>query len=566
MISRALLPAPVNRILVVCFALVALVPIAIVSVWLYQAAWKNAWREINEKHRLLAQNLASPITIYVNDHRHMLGLLAASLQKLPRKPDANGPVARELRQAFSHLKGFRSLALVDRDGNTLALAFNGQQRVIPGEGQRFSKERCFLNTRSTGQWSLSGIKHSPLDGQPTLIMSQAVHGPRGRVIGVLLGELRVDLIEKLRRKIRFGKRGHSAIVDATGHVIAHPNAKWMAQMKDISSWPIVQKMMAGKTGVTEFYSPFVDEEMVAGYASVPGIGWGVMVPQPKSEVARQVDALMYSNLFWSIAGLVLAIVLALLLSRWITRPINQLVAASEALVRNHFRGWLPEVADQAPREVHRLGQVLQRLVHGLQGARNEVDELNQSLQQRIEDATAKLREANARLEETARRDHLTRLANRRHFEASLGDLLSRRRGDSDMVCIMLIDIDNFKDVNDRYGHPAGDMVLNHLARILERGMRPDDLVARYGGDEFAAQLRCPRKIALQRAWDILTEVRSAALEWNDQPLEVTVSIGLLCHDIREGINVDALLQQVDMAMYEAKKRGRNTVVEFGLDN
>jgi len=566
MILRDLLPAPVNRILVVCFALVAVVPIAIVTGWLYHAAWKNAWREINEKHRLLAQNLASPITIYVNDHRHMLGLLATSLHALPPKPGRDGPIARDLHRAFTHLKGFRSLALVDREGNTRVLAFNGHDETQAATKHLFAKEQCFLNTRASGRWSLSGIKHSPIDGKPTFVMSQAVHGPRGKIIGVLMGELRVDLIDKLRRKIHFGERGHSAIVDASGHVIAHPNPKWMAHMRDISSWPIVQKMMAGKTGVTEFYSPFVGEEMVAGYASVPGIGWGVMVPQPKSEVARQVDELMFSNLIWSISGLVLAIVLALLLSRWIVRPINKLVAASESLVRNDFRGWLPEVASHAPREVHRLGQVLQRLVHGLQGARNEVDELNQSLQQRVEDATVKLREANQRLEEVARRDHLTNLANRRHFEAALGELLSRRRGDVDTVCIMLIDIDNFKDINDRFGHPAGDMVLNHLARILERGMRPEDLVARYGGDEFAAQLRCPRDIGLQRAWDILTEVRSESLAWDGKPLDVTVSIGLLCHDIREGMNVDAILKQADTAMYDAKKRGRNTVVEFGLTN
>ena len=119
------------------------------------------------------------------------------------------------------------------------------------------------------------------------------------MIGVLLGELRTDLIEELRRTIRFGEKGHSAIVDKFGRVIAHPNPKWMEEMHDLSAQDLVQKMMRGESGVTEFYSPFLKEQMVAGYAAVPEIGWGVMVPQPKSEIERQVRALLYAQFGWA---------------------------------------------------------------------------------------------------------------------------------------------------------------------------------------------------------------------------------------------------------------------------
>ena len=99
---------------------------------------------------------------------------------------------------------------------------------------------------------------------------------------LLIGELKIAPIEKLRRGIRFGKGGHSAIVDNHGRVIAHPNPDWMNNdIVDLSNLPIVQKMMAGETGVTEFFSPFKKHDMVAGYTSVAGLGWGIMVPQPK---------------------------------------------------------------------------------------------------------------------------------------------------------------------------------------------------------------------------------------------------------------------------------------------
>ena len=557
---RYLLPQPLNRLLVACFVLVAVVPVVIVSVWLYQAAWANAWREINEKHRLLAQNLAAPLSIYVEDHRHMLGMLADDIHRLPADRSEGAQVETKLRNSLSRLTGFRSLTLVDIDGRTrVLLAADGAQ---PLRDDIFAEERCFNRVRSQRRWSLSGIKRSPIDGRPTLIMGHPVSDEHGNAIGVLLGELRVSLIDKLRRQIKFGERGHSAIVDQFGHVIAHPNPAWMSEMRDISSWPIVREMLAGHTGVLEFYSPFIGQTMVAGYAAVPGIGWGVMVPQPKSEAGRQVAALMTSQLVWSAVGLTLALMLAWALSRWIRRPINQLVEASERLMANDFHGELPTFVDYAPREMAQLGQVLRRLVSGLQGSRDKVSELNASLQRRVDEATAQLRDANARLEKMAGSDHLTSLANRRHFEQSLSELLNRRRTDVPTVCIMLIDIDNFKHINDRYGHAAGDALLMQVARVLEDAMRHDDLVARYGGDEFVAQLRCPRHIARQRAWDIHERIKNNGVAWNNEIIHITASIGLLCHDLKVPLDVEQLLHRADTAMYQAKRTGRDTVVEL----
>ncbi len=552
-------PQPVNRILLVSFVIVAIVPLIILSVWSYQAAWKNAWREINEKHRLLALNLASPITIYVDDHRNMLGLLASRLHRMPSGPQDRSRIQARLADAFQHLKGFRALSLVDSKGHLRAV-FHATTRQVT-DPWIYVGESCFTRTLKTGQWSLSGVKTSPIDGRPTVIMSEPVKAMDGHIVGVLLGELRVDLIEKLRERIHFGRNGHSAIVDQYGHVIAHPNPAWMAEMHDMSKLSIVKAMMAGKTGVTEFFSPFTKKEMVAGYAAVPGIGWGVMVPQPKEEVAAQVDALVTSHLLWSLVGLTLAVVLAFLLSRWITRPINTLVETSEALVRRDFRGDLQALGERVPREMQRLARVLQRLISGLQAERDKVGELNASLQSRVEEATAKLREANLQLKQMARSDFLTGLINRRHFETSLDRWIKDHQDDGIMACIMLIDIDNFKQVNDRYGHAAGDAVLIKVAQLLAGNMRREDLVARYGGDEFVIQLDCAPEVARQRAQYVNSILQAATVEWKSDTIAITASIGLYCRPLDESIDVESLLHQADMAMYDAKQQGRNTVIE-----
>lgn len=556
---RVRLPAqPINRWILASLALVALLPLGLLAVKLYDTAWDNAWREIREKHQLLAQNLAAPLSIYVNDHRNALRLLATTLESMQGGRNSVDN-ARVLEQAADSLHGFRSITLVDRNGGILYS--NDPEGRDPAKRMAFSKGMGFLQTRDTGNSEVSGIKVSPLTGKPTLIISQAVRGPDGQVREVLLGELKIDLIEKLRRNIRFGKKGHSAIVDQYGHVIAHPNPEWMASMKDLSAWPIVQAMMAGKTGATEFYSPFIKASMVAGYASVPDVGWGVMVPQPKSEVAEVVSHILWTEFTWGVFGLVLSMILAILLARWITRPLNQLAKSAEQLSAQGFHGELPPVPASAPLELHQLGQAFARLVDGLQKSRDQVDQLNQSLASQVEAATAELRQANQMLEQLSKEDHLTGLANRRCFESDLRQCAAQRSANDDGLCIILVDVDHFKQINDKYGHAAGDSVLVQLSGLLKAGTRTDDLVARYGGDEFMVKMHCSKEVGCQRAKQLIHNIEAHSFVWEGQELHITISVGLIgvAEDLLD--KPDVLLQRIDRALYEAKGAGRNRLVE-----
>ena len=549
----------VSRLMLLVTILVALLPVSILGYHIYQSAWDNSWREIREKHQLLAQNLATPLQTYVEDHKGMLAILAENIPLLGAASKTTA--TRLLENSLRQMNGFRSILYLDMNGRILAQASQGV-KLTQIQQDLFATEKCYLQTRKTGLWSMSKVKRHPVTRQPTIFMGQAVHAVDGSVIGVVLGELRIDLIEAIRKKVKFGKRGHSAIVDQTGQVIAHPNPKWMSEIKDISDWPIVQSMIAGETGATSFYSPFMKGNMVAGYASVPGINWGIMVPQPESEVAENVNQLIFSHFIWGVIGLIIAIVLALALSRWITGPLNTHAVAGRELMHNGLKGNLPSVRNNAPVEITQLGTVLRALISSLQASRDEVHKLNESLQERVDDATRKLREANERLEEAAQHDYLTDLANRRYFEDSLKQALSRRTGDVEHVCVMLIDIDHFKQINDSYGHAAGDAVLNRVARILERGMRSGDLVARYGGDEFVAYMRCSRDIGLQRAEELHKLIAQASINWEGKSLYITASMGLYCQAIKPNVELSSILHNADDAMYQAKRQGRNRVVDI----
>ena len=111
-------------------------------------------------------------------------------------------------------------------------------------------------------------------GQPTIYLVEEL--PNGETA---VGAMGIDYITKLQRHITFGELGHAAIVDSSGNIIAHPNKEWSHSIKNISKVKPVKHMINGESGVTEFYSPAVKADMITGYTVVPGVGWGLMVPQ-----------------------------------------------------------------------------------------------------------------------------------------------------------------------------------------------------------------------------------------------------------------------------------------------
>jgi len=549
-------------LLLFCFAFTALLPVSILAIKVYRSAWDNAQREVIEKHQLLAENLAAPIQIYVSKLRTALNISASLLDDPILVKDENKKQTREiLINVMQKTDGLKSIFLFDENKKLLA-SIGTEQLPAQDKLERIGSFPFTYETYLKKRSIVSNIVLHPASDQPALFISVAIPGNDSRI---LVGELDIGPIEKLREGIRFGKGGHSAIVDAKGVVIAHPNPSWMRELKDLSNLPIVKNMMAGKTGVSEFYSPFKKQQMVAGYTSVPVLGWGIMVPQPRMELEAQVEDLLYSTLTWGVTGLIVALLTAYLLGIWITQPLRQLATAGHELSMQGFRNKLPSIRDNAPAEIQQLSASFSDAIHDLSMSRSEVTELNKSLQHRVNEATDELRQANTKLSVLARSDHLTKLANRRHFEQSITNMMARRDQDSKSVCILLVDVDKFKSINDGYGHAAGDMVLIQIAEILDRNMRQSDIAARYAGDEFVAIIHADIEIGRKRAETIRNEISMQKFIFGGNTFNVTVSIGLIeCKPSQERESVDSILQKVDNAMYQAKRDGRDQVSELSI--
>jgi diguanylate cyclase (GGDEF)-like protein len=173
----------------------------------------------------------------------------------------------------------------------------------------------------------------------------------------------------------------------------------------------------------------------------------------------------------------------------------------------------------------------------------------------LERIHAELEQKNLRLVEIASRDGLTGLKNHRHFREALEKQLSMANRLAIPLSVVMIDVDQFKEFNDSYGHPAGDDVLVEVARLLRSSVRDHDVVARYGGEEFAVLLPGTD----ERASQSLAERLRMAIERYDWPLRpITISIGASTLD-RTGEKASDLMEMADRSLYQSKSAGRNRV-------
>jgi len=187
---------------------------------------------------------------------------------------------------------------------------------------------------------------------------------------------------------------------------------------------------------------------------------------------------------------------------------------------------------------------------------------------RIKNLQDQLRTAKGQLEKLSVTDGLTGLYNHRHFEERLHEEFRRTQRYSDPVSLIMLDLDHFKDVNDRYGHPFGDRVLRETAELIRSSIRDPDICARYGGEEFAIILpKTQLQGALAVAERIFRSLRQKghavdacdAAKSKLAEVHVTASIGIAFYPSKDVTSPELLVKYADEALYRAKREGRNTI-------
>ncbi len=276
---------------------------------------------------------------------------------------------------------------------------------------------------------------------------------------------------------------------------------------------------------------------LAGVAYLPSIDWYEIT-------LLDLDTLMpVSSLAPIAVVLVLTLVVTLLvLGIAVRRLVLEPLAALEAAVLQAPQGALDQIV--LPRATGELG----RLIAHFQTMASAIHLHTRELEQKVAERT----EALQRL---ARTDPLTELLNRRGMTALLADIARRAEQDGTSFGLLWMDIDRFKELNDRYGHARGDQALTRVAAVLKESLRPGDRAARWGGDEFLVVLTPGEPLDIEQIGE---RIRARIAEGTAAEVPLTVSIGACL--ARPGEGIDAVLQRADEALYAAKATGRNALV------
>lgn len=166
-----------------------------------------------------------------------------------------------------------------------------------------------------------------------------------------------------------------------------------------------------------------------------------------------------------------------------------------------------------------------------------------------------------RISELAIKDGLSGLYNHRHFKEMLSNFVARALRYSEDLSVVIIDIDNFKMINDDHGHQAGDAIISETGVLIANSIREIDIAARYGGDEFAIVLpKTNESGALFVAEKIVKKIESSKI-LNSDKINTTLSIGISSFP-KNAMTQDGLIEKADIALYEAKSRGRNQIIHF----
>lgn len=216
---------------------------------------------------------------------------------------------------------------------------------------------------------------------------------------------------------------------------------------------------------------------------------------------------------------------------------------------------------QGSTPVHKKGKLIGVMLNARDiTQRKKIERENIMLAEELMEKNRQLEQANEELTELSITDGLTKIYNHRFFQEALLLEFHRSKRSNQILSLAMFDIDNFKKINDIYGHRAGDFVLTELVFLIKRNIRESDLFARYGGEEFVILLSdTSLKSAVKIAEKLRTLIESYDFNWQEMVLNITMSVGVASTE-SEGIDLkESLLEMADRNLLIAKKQGKNCI-------
>ena len=498
-------PTPVVRlkiwqalmfIVLVCCSLISL------AIW---GSWNALQYQVHEKEVAmsnLTQTLSSQVQATIRQVDIVLLWLAAQTEEGGQVRLQTPRLQSVLRAQLGQLEQLKDLFIVDEHGRPLLTSV----AAMPA-GVNYADRDYFRYHRAHADLT-SHIGHavrSRSSGVWVLTVSRRINHADGRFAGVVMATIALEHFLNLYKSIDVGRNGAISLIAADATLLVRRPFVEADIGRSLAKGQLFSELLPkAASGVGTVRSSLDGVERLASYRRVEGYPLVIFVALDRHE---SLAPWRQEALFSAVLTIVLLLILGALGYRLIRLMRQQNVVQGE------------------------LWQAQQRLL-----------------------------EVNLALRSQALEDGLTRLANRRWFDLFVQDELGRAKRDQLVVALLLIDIDHFKQFNDRYGHVLGDECLKAVGALIKDSIkRPGDLAARYGGEEFAVVLPgTDGPGALVVAEQIRQAI--AALEVPGEQataLRVTVSIGVSALIPAQADSPQSLIQAADQALYAAKKAGRN---------
>lgn len=369
----------------------------------------------------------------------------------------------------------------------------------------------------------------------------------------------VDVLLPLLKSDQIGESGRIFILDEIGQpfILQQMQEGYRYSEPDDENETLVER-----------YTNDAKERVIGSSLPFGHFGWTLAVEELQSEVFAPRTAIVRKVLGLNLTIILFFSGISILLARTISRPVRELATAARRITNGETDVVIMERS--AHDEIALLTLAFNRMSKKLHHNQVEL----KGKQRRIEASNAQLKAQNHELQgmvETLNQlsitDGLTKLYNHRYFQQQLRVEIARATRSKTPLFIVLIDIDNFKNLNDHYGHAAGDLALVRVADIMREQIRENDLLARYGGEEFAL---VPGQTDLEGALSLAEKIRMAIgnarfqLDTSSiaENVSITVSVGVapFTGDLKQSFN------HADQALYRAKGDGKDCVRLYGVDS
>jgi diguanylate cyclase (GGDEF)-like protein len=513
-----------------------------------------------EQVRSLFETAQADLMSIAREPRLRAATLAAAAQVAGGEaPDTRLPAF--LAEILSQTPEFAGLLVLDLSGTVLAnagsgAALEGLLEALEHKDALGGAELVEIMETKQLQKDLGGVDGSLIRALAAgaaprvVIVASPLSGRDGVPVASVVGLVRQQGLASRLGAGLLGESGNVLLVDEQGQLVSAGHGTTAA---------LAAPLAGGLPGEADDCKLRIDwsaawDGAVTCTLSLGRLGWVLVARQPLHDSFRPLFIMAPAALMGAvIVALGLSLLASWVAAATIVRPLYELHQGIVAVARGDFS---TNVSDRrAPGEVKSLVRAFNRLVLRLKDRSQD----SESSQLALEVQNKTFQQKYQTVSQLSVTDPLTQLHNRRFFEEYLEREISRLGRNGDGLYLLVIDIDDFKALNDNYGHAAGDEFLTQIARVMKESVRETDLLARFGGEEFVVVLNgSDISGATVLAEKLRTNVAEASFIVDDtmRPRRATVSIGLATY---KGSQTD-LFNSADAALYRAKDSGKNCVV------